>query len=191
LSGGRVLAGKIAKRYASALFSIAQSRSIETETGETPGEFCRIVDDSDELRGVFHSPRFNQAEKKRIVDRIFKDAKGDGVELVHRFIDMLIEKHRIEWLDQIHSVYIRIMEQSRGLHRAGVTTAFPLDTAVRERLRKLLEKITGGEVVLVFRENPNILGGFVISIEGKSIDASLKYRLQKLREDLLSIPVHT
>jgi len=180
----------VSRRYASALFAVAERESLAAGLKEALESFSELLAGSDDLRHILHSPRFHTAEKKNVVAALIGEADDETHALLHRFLDLLIDKHRIEWFDEILSDFSRIEETSRGISRAHVTTAGPLAEALKDRLETVLGKLTGGRVFLEFTEDPAILGGIVISIEGKVIDASVKYRLDMMREHLKSVRVH-
>lgn len=180
----------LSRRYASALFSVAERESLATGIKEALESFSGLLAGSDDLRHILHSPRFHPAEKKKVVAALIGETGDETNALLHRFLDLLIDKHRIDWFDEILADYVRIEEASRGISRAQIVTVSPLADELKDRLVVVLEKLTGGHVLLEFTEDRDIIGGIVISIAGKVIDASVKYRLEMMRERLESVRVH-
>ncbi len=64
---------------------------------------------------------------------------------------------------------------------ATITTATELDGALQQKIKSLLEEQTQSTIDLRINVNPSILGGFVIKIEDKLLDASLLGKINKLK----------
>ena len=71
-----------------------------------------------------------------------------------------------------------------GAASVEVTSALPLTTDEQEAVRRDIVARLGGSPSVVFRVDPNILGGIVIRVGDKVIDASVAGRLEGLRASL-------
>ena len=49
-------------------------------------------------------------------------------------------------------------------------------------LRAKLEKITGKRIELLFKIDPSVIGGLIVRVDGRVIDASVRKDLDNLRE---------
>ena len=76
------------------------------------------------------------------------------------------------------------LDRERRTLEARVTSARPLDDAVFEALRRMVEGRTGSTVRVVPSVDPSLLGGFVVSVGSARLDASLARRLEKARAAL-------
>lgn len=81
--------------------------------------------------------------------------------------------------------YQRLLDSHRGIERAEVVSAVPLDDAQHHKVEELLKGIVGKEVRLSSRVEPQVLGGFVARVGDRVIDGSTRTRLREMRRDLV------
>jgi len=85
--------------------------------------------------------------------------------------------------------YQRFLDRARGIKRAEMTVALPLSEGLKRELDTRLAFLAGQDIRLEIRVAPSILGGFVLRLGDRVIDASLKKRLELLGRRLKGIPV--
>jgi F-type H+-transporting ATPase subunit delta len=104
----------------------------------------------------------------------------------YALVRLLLERHKLELLGPIAAEYQRLLNQKRGVVSALVTSAKPLtpdeDAAVRARVAQL----TGATVDVTTAVDPALIGGLTVRIGDRLIDASVRGRLERLREQLLT-----
>jgi len=96
----------------------------------------------------------------------------------------LIAKGKFRDLGQVVQAYRRLLDEQHGIKHAEVITAIPLSEIEKENIRKYLESVTGGKVVLNLEVDLNIIGGFVARVDSSLIDGSIRAKLQALRKTL-------
>jgi F-type H+-transporting ATPase subunit delta len=72
----------------------------------------------------------------------------------------------------------------RGIEVAHVTTAIPVDEAEATQIRTRLATLTGKQVTLDLKVDPDIIGGMVAQVGDTLLDGSIRTRLQNLRKQL-------
>ena len=82
--------------------------------------------------------------------------------------------------------YVKRSRESRGILEAKVTVIEPLSEAMREKVLRKLQEITGKECVIEEYVDPSILGGMVIQVGDTRIDGSMARRLEELKKSLLN-----
>jgi len=101
-------------------------------------------------------------------------------------VRLLVQRSNLELVGAISTEYQRLLNQKRGVVSALVTSATPLtadeDTAIRQRVAQM----TGTTVDVRTAVDPELIGGLTVRIGDRLIDASVKGRLERLREQLLS-----
>jgi F-type H+-transporting ATPase subunit delta len=70
-----------------------------------------------------------------------------------------------------------------------LTTAIQIDQSVIEEVETLLEKELDGKVELTEKVNPDIIGGLILRIDDKQLDASVSTQLKKIKQQLLKTQV--
>jgi len=174
-----LIGSDIAKRYARALFDIAQKENkIETIYGELKG-FSSILEKSEDLAEFFANPVFDSSDKSAVIGEIL-DKIGIST-TTSNFLMLLVDKRRVDVLEQIEECYQRYMDDVLNKVRVGVKTAFPLSSELSARIKKRMEGLTGKNVEMVIDEDPSLLGGVVIGIGDILYDGSVKAQLNNIR----------
>jgi F-type H+-transporting ATPase subunit delta len=176
----------LARRYATALFSAALEEGVVEQVRREIDDFRELLSRDDSLLRYLLSPQVLTEDKIALVRRVFG---GRITRLFEDFLVFLIEKKRVEYTEDILDAYVKLYEQHAGIVTVRAITAVPLS----ERLeRKLLEKLTaqtGKTIRLVKEVDPEIIGGMVILYEGKIVDGSVRFHLERLRRNLKEVKV--
>ena len=98
----------------------------------------------------------------------------------------LIRRGRIDQVPRIAAEFRRLDDERRGIVHAVATSASALEPAEVTALTQRLEQLTGGTVELTVVTDPSLLGGFVVRVGDRLIDWSVKGRLERLRNQLVS-----
>ena len=101
-----------------------------------------------------------------------------------RFVSLLVRKGRQDYLRRIFRTFVDLYCESAGLRHVILTTAFP-SPGLEERIRATLEKQLGCRILLESEQDPDLIGGFRVEVDGKMLDASVSRQLQLLRRDFI------
>jgi F-type H+-transporting ATPase subunit delta len=105
---------------------------------------------------------------------------------VTRLLLLLVRNFRLGQVPSILEAYEALLDRRRGVVRALVTSAEPLEAAQRAELERTLHRLLGSEVRLDLAVDPALLGGFVVRVGSVRYDGSLDGQLRRMREQLLS-----
>ena len=169
-----------ARVYAEALFDVAKEKGRLDPIAEGLGQFADALDSGRELQVFFFSPHFSSAEK---VEGLGRALSGAEPELVN-FLELLIEKGRMPELSRIRREFEVMWKRERRQIDVTVTSAAELDPAVVEKIGEEIERQTGQDVDLASRVDEEILGGIVLQVGNMVLDASIRSRLEKLRQSV-------
>ena len=169
-----------ARRYAQAIFQIAQAKN---NLDEWKRELRNLADiaGNREVMDLIDHPKVPFNLK---IDLI-KQRLDTSNPLVLNMASLLVLKGKLKNADQIYDEYESLLDDQQGVKHAVVTTAVAVDDAEKQKIAGQLEKITGKKVTVKLQVNPNILGGMVARIEDTLIDGSVRNRLDLLRRDLV------
>ena len=170
-----------AKRYARAVFEIALERN-ELDGWQSDLRQVAVLASDASLIAFLESPKAGSDVKTRLLSERFGDVNPLVLNLVH----LLLARGRLGMLGEIADEYQRLLDSHRGVERAEVTTAVPLDDRDREELGKQLGAILGKKVVVESEVDPGVIGGITARIGGKLLDGSTRSRLLALRRELAS-----
>jgi F-type H+-transporting ATPase subunit delta len=169
-----------ARVYAEALFEVARDKGRLDSIRDQLGQFADALDADRELRVFFFSPYFSSAEKG---DGLKRAVTGAEPELLN-FLELLIEKHRTAEVFRIRRHFEDLWKKENRRIDVTVTSATDLDPAVVAKIGEEIERQTDQRVDLVSQVDGEILGGIVLQVGNMVLDASIRSRLDKLRQSV-------
>ena len=175
-SGG--IRASLAGRYASALFDLARDeRQIESVSASLNMVKATLAESAD-FRALTTSPLINRVEAAKAIG---PTAEALGVDpLTRRFLGVLATNGRLAQLDAVIRTFDRLAAEHRGESTAEVTSAFPLNDDQIIALKANLKARGGNDVAIDAKVDPSILGGIVVRLGSRMIDASIKTKLNNL-----------
>jgi F-type H+-transporting ATPase subunit delta len=171
---------EIAQVYARSLFEVAQEHDKLDVVRDQIAQFADALAESRELQTFFFSPYFSTEEKK---DGLGKALDGED-EVVHNFLGVLIENHRMPALLRIRRELDAMWREVNKLLPVQVTSAVELDEAVTRQIGEEIGRQTGRTVELSTNVDPDVLGGIVLRVGNSILDASIRTRLDRLRKQV-------
>jgi len=171
---------RIHKRYALALYQLAGELKQLDRVYDDMQIVAQTCLDSKELMLVLASPIIRDTKKGKILTEIFE---SKICELSQRFINLVVVQNREISLPQIALEYLQLVKDFKGIKTALLTSAQPLDAETRASIIARLKEQTGCDVELVEKTDPELLGGFTLSLEGQLFDASIKNTMHRLRKE--------
>ncbi|MBN2170530.1 MAG: ATP synthase F1 subunit delta [Candidatus Krumholzibacteriota bacterium] len=173
----------IARVYAAALLELARERGEPDALAADLRDLRAALADSPTLRGVLECPEVSGEAKDRILAAV---AEGARTELTPRFLRLVVERHREPALLAILEMFEHLRDVEAGRLRGRLRTARPLAEEDRRRLEEALGRSTGREVRLSVETEPDLLAGLVLHLADRMVDGSLRSRLARLRDRLLT-----
>ena len=169
----------LSRRYAKAVFELAiDSKSVD----KIKKDFEALQDllkESQNLREAVQNPVISKLEQHNAMQFILKKI---GVnELTERFIKVLIENGRLGTLTYVASSYFELVKEHKGEVTANITSAKPLLKKQITEIEKSLGKSLGKKVKAEEEVDESILGGVIVKVGSKMVDASVSGGLEKLK----------
>jgi F-type H+-transporting ATPase subunit delta len=173
---------EIARVYAEALFGVAREKGKLEEIRDQLAQFADALGDDRDLQVFFFSPYFSSAEKR---EGIANAISGADPELVN-FLELLAEKHRMPAVFRIRRQVDELWAKENRRLEVRLTSAVPLDPSVAEHVGEEIERKTRMKIDLASDVDEDILGGLVLRVGNKVLDASLRAKLERLRKEVAS-----
>jgi F-type H+-transporting ATPase subunit delta len=171
------VATAVARRYARALFELAQEEGNAEAWGRRLAQVSEVLSDLD-VAHVLTNPTIATERRMALVSDLF-----DGGEATN-LAKLLIESDRVRDIEAIAGEFERLADEAAGRVRATVTTAVELSLKDRDRVADELSRRLGKKVTLDVLVDPGILGGLKLQYGDRLVDASVATRLQQLRRRL-------
>ena len=169
---------EIAEVYARSLFEVASEHNELDTVKEQLGQFADTLNSNRDVAIFFFSPYFSAAEKK---DGLKKALDG-ALPIFENFLEALIERHRMPVIFRIRVEYEKLWDKANKRLPVSVKTAVPLDPATLESIGARIGEQTGEQVELTATVDPDIIGGIVLRVGNRIMDASIHSRLEQLRQ---------
>jgi len=145
-------------------------------------DFATAVSDVPELRSVLRNPQVDPRTKARILDELV----GDADELVRNFLRLTAEKGRIGAIEEIVREFERLVAAEERRRNVALTTAYELSDEDAGEIVKQIEQASGRKVEATRSVDPDLIGGMVLEAGSLRVDASVRGRLERLRQELVS-----
>jgi F-type H+-transporting ATPase subunit delta len=166
--------------YSRALFESAVESGALDEIQQQLGIWADALGENKDLQTFFFSPRFSSAEKKDAIRKII----DGGNERFLNFLELLAERHRLPATFRIRRSFDELWREEHKLLPVEVTSAVELDESLVRSIGDRIEERTGRKVELTSRVDPDIIGGLVLRVGNRVLDASVQGRLQRLRKQI-------
>jgi F-type H+-transporting ATPase subunit delta len=103
---------------------------------------------------------------------------------IRNFLGLLIDRNRLDLLEEIVSTYEALLDEKLGIVKARVTTALELDANQREQIAARLHTLTGKKVRMETVVDPSLIGGLVAQVGSTIYDGSIRQQLQTFKNGL-------
>tara|TARA_Y100001936_G_scaffold248555_1_gene296714 strand:+ start:219 stop:779 length:561 start_codon:yes stop_codon:yes gene_type:complete len=178
-------ASRLAGRYASALFELAQSsKKIDAVTSDLELLNTLIIRCKD-LQKFLDSPIITRNDQGKALSVIVKKAKFN--DLTGNFISVVAENRRLYVLPAIIAAFTDILSKYRGEVTAEVVSATELSKKQLNTLGSSLKKAIGSKVTINATVDHELLGGLIVKVGSRMVDSSLRTKLQQLRLAMIGI----
>ena len=142
-----------------------------------------IIGQNRDLRLFLKSPIIKADKKEKVMTELFKDKVSP---LTFQFLALLTRKHREGILYDVAQSFDEQYKKSKNILTAVVTSAGGLDKTTRGKMLELVERQSQGEVELVEKVDPSLIGGFILRIGDRQVDRTVARQLAKLKKELIN-----
>ena len=140
----------------------------------------RALEDVGELDALLENPEIEPHLKARVLDQIL----GGADELVRNFVRLVIEKGRAGEIREIAAEFDALYFEQQRVLDVEVTTALELSDQEFEKIVEQIKKASGRDVTASRLVDPDLIGGIVLQAGSMRLDASVRGRLDRLRQQL-------
>jgi len=170
----------IASRYAKSLIDL----SVETKQLEEVREDMRLIKkvclENREFVIMLESPVVKTDRKMAIFKTVFG---GKITATTQTFLDLVARKRREGYIDDIAYSFDEQYKIFKNITTAVITTAVKLDDSSKAKALELIAKEYKGEIELIEKTDKDLIGGFVLTVNGKQVDTSIKRKLNDFKKN--------
>lgn len=183
----KVLAGEaalLARRYASALYDLAHEKKVVDAVADDLHALLDAIEANPGFRIMATHPRLPTSEIFKAIRSFVSSIKMN--DLTASFLMLVARNRRLAQLTLIIEAFLADLAHRRGEYTAVVTVARPMTKEQETKLAVQLGKIINGTVSLIVEEDASLIGGVVVRMDSRLIDASIKGKLALIERQLKS-----
>jgi len=171
-----------ARRYAEAAFQLATRDNALDAYGDGLDLAARMLG-GDEVPGILRNPARPLTERVALVDELL----GKRVpEPVRKIAGLLVARGRADRIQAVAAEFRRLLNKEHGVVEAVATSASQLDAGETAALKRKVSEMTGKTVDLRVDVDESLIGGLTVRVGDTLYDASVRGRLERLRERLVA-----
>ncbi|MGZ3902975.1 MAG: ATP synthase F1 subunit delta [Bacteroidia bacterium] len=175
----------VANRYAHSLLQLAVEKG-QLEKVYADMQFVKeVCDKHRDFINFLNSPIINTDKKLVVLKEVFK---GHVSDITLNYFVVLANKRRESYTGEIAKAFIAQYKEHKNILTAVITSAVGIDSTVKSKVLELVKQTTKGEVELVEKIDKDLIGGFVLRIGDKQVDASVARKLNDLRKTFTENP---
>ncbi len=173
--------GQVAVRYAKALFLSAKDNNVLDDVREDMELMLETLKEIPEIILVFESPIIDSGKKASILAEIFNSGMSP---LGLNFLAMVTSNKREDYLPGMAQYFLHLYKQEKGIKAATILSAVRLDKKSIESIKQMIMSYFKSKIELNEEIKEDLIGGFVLRVEDKQLDASVKGKLASIKKEL-------
>jgi len=168
----------VSKRYAKALFQIAQETKSLNEVLQSFGNICEALKILPEFKKFMANPLFKPEEIEQVVKNVTSN------KLVLKSIGLLAKRRRLDLVPFVYEELVHLSDAAEGIKRVLVKTAAELSEFDKRFIEKHLIFFWGGQIIGRFQVAKDLIGGIWMQLGDQVLDMTLRRRFDDLRQNL-------
>ncbi len=174
---------RLAKIYAKSLLDLSIEQQQLEEVLKDMNLISKTTKVSRELVLMLKSPLIKGDKKGQILKAVFE---GKVNELTQSFTHLLSVKGRANYLPEMAQAFIQLYKVHNNIKEVFITSAKPLSEEIINAIKaKVSSQMNDCTLEVNETIDPTLLGGYVLEIEDKLFDASVKTRLNNIKQQFL------
>jgi F-type H+-transporting ATPase subunit delta len=173
----------VAIRYAQSLFGLAEEKKVVEEVYNDMLLFKQVAEENRPLMLALKSPVVRHEKKIAVLKALFEKRVNP---VSYTIFEIVTKKNREGILYAIADEFVKLYDISKGIVVAHVSSAVALSDELRQAVSQTVANSTGKTVQLSEKIDERLIGGFVLRVGDRQIDASIRKRLSDLKLSLLN-----
>ncbi len=171
--------GRAASRYAKSLIELSiEKGSLDAVKADMDLIHNACVESRD-LVLLLESPVVKSDKKLSVLNAVFGSQLS---EITSAFIKILTEKGRESLLDDISAAFEDQYLAHKNILKTVIKSVDGVNDAFKAKVSEMIKAAYQMEVEIVEEVDPTLIGGFVLTVGDKQIDASISSKLAELEK---------
>src|ERR671913_1876684 len=168
--------------YAQSILELANEQQQAEPIGQELAALKQIIDDNPSIREVFTNPAISAEEREQLLERVSRNTLAP---LLFNTLGVLNAHNRLGLISQIAQAYDELLDKQLGKVEVDLTVAQKLDGEQLEQAKRRISQALGRDAIVHQYVDDSIIGGMIMRVGDKLIDASVRYQLAAMRKQLL------
>ncbi|MFF2481286.1 F0F1 ATP synthase subunit delta [Paenibacillus sp. NPDC058071] len=169
----------VAKRYAKALFDLAQQDGIVAEVEEQLKLIVQTLEADENFSKFLSFPSIDPAKKVAVLKEAYSDRVSS---IVLNTLELLVARGRQDAIGSIYIAYTKIAGEALGQAHATIYSASQLTVSEFAEVVAQFSQISGKKIIAQQVVEPELLGGVQVRIGDRLYDGSLSGKLDRLQK---------
>ena len=170
---------RIARRYAKALADVLPDEKLG-KVNEEIKTLISLLDDK-AIR-YFKSPVVSLEKKKGLMEQILE--KVGVSEELKKVLLLMAQKDRLGIVKEFASEFEKFADLRLGIIKAEIVSAVEMDEETLSKIKEKIEDLFGKKAEITVKLDPSLIGGFIVKVADKVLDASIKTQLEMLKKTI-------
>lgn len=179
-----LLPKRIANHYARAIADVAYARNQAEQVKNELETFAGLFAKGSMAHKALTAPHILKKQRRAALEKIIQRTKP--LATTANTLRVLLKNDRIGHLEEINQALAEEFDRRNGIVRATIRTARKFKEDLQQEIIAALEKLSGKKISAVWEIEPDLIGGFRAKVANTIFDASIKGRLEALRQRLLA-----
>lgn len=170
---------RVASRYVKSLLGLAVERGVLEEVHKDMQLFSRVCKENRAFVSMLRSPVIRHENKRSILKKVFNGRVDD---LTMGIIDLITKKNREPILPAMAEEFHNAYNAHKGIGKASLTTTVEADKELLKQMEEIAKILANKKTIeLKTTVDGNLVGGFILNVGDRQIDASISSKLKKLK----------
>ena len=169
--------------YSKALYELADENKSLSHIEEQASSIINLISKSEDFDQLIKDPTIKIEEQSKIINEISN--KFNFSDLFKKFLNFIISKRRLFYLEKILKDFLVICSKMRGEISGKLISAKELNDLEINNIKDELKKIFGSNIKLSYKLDENLIGGLIVQIGSLMIDTSVKSKLQQIENKMI------
>lgn len=181
MAATKEIGSAIAEVYAKSLLELASQQNVADEVLDAFAGIAELLRTDDDFAAFMTSATIDAGSRKKSLEKIFSGQIND---LLLRTLLVLNDRGRANIVEDVFVAYRTLLEAQQGQIEVEVIAAHEFGQVERDQLAAELSRLTGKQAILEIQVDPDLIGGFIVRIGDRQIDASVRRQLAMVKDAL-------
>lgn len=176
---------RVASRYAKSFIDLTMEQGVLEQAYSDMKSVLAICESNHDFVVFLKSPVIKTDKKQAVLKQIFE---GKLNKVTDAYITLITNKKREIYLPEIAIEFINQYKEKKKILTAVITTASGIDDIIRKKIMEIVKGVSNSDVVLEEKINKDLIGGYILRVGDKQVDASIARKLNSLKRSFKENP---